>query len=201
MTFPARPIPEGAILIPENATLAFKGEIFDVYQWPQEQFDGSIKTFEMIKRPDTVLIIPVNDDGKLWVIKEEQPGRGIRGMRLPGGRVDVPGKTVFEAAKRECEEEIGVRFKEWYYLESIQPERKIDWLIHIFLAKMPTETVPTRHEVGEKIEIFQASYEEFLKRGLSSKRIQVFEECATLDELFLKAQPLDERILGTEFVI
>ncbi len=193
MTDTTRPIPEGAILIPKEARLAFKGEIFDVYQWPQEQFDGSIKTFEMIKRPDTVLIVPVTNDGKLWVMREEQPGRGVREMRLPGGRADVPGETVLEAARRECEEEIGVRFREWYHLETMQPENKIDWFIHVFVAKAPYETVPTRHEAGEKIEIYQVSYNEFLEKGLPVKRIRAFEECKTLDELFTRARRVDEK--------
>jgi len=188
MTLPARPIPEDAVLIPENATKVFTGDVFDVYQWPQKMYDGSTKTFEMIKRPDTVLIVPVSEDGKIWVIREEQPGRGWREIRLPGGRADVPGETTLQAAQRECEEEIGLRFADWSYLESSQPERKIDWYIHIFLAKNPSETVPARHDGGEKIEMYQVSYEEFLTQGRHAKRVQIFEECKTLDELLARAQ-------------
>jgi 8-oxo-dGTP pyrophosphatase MutT (NUDIX family) len=102
----------------------------------------------------------------------------------------VPGETVLQAAQRECEEEIGVRFSDWRYLESSQPERKIDWYIHIFLASSPSETVPTRHDGGENIEMYQVSYEEFLKRGRHSKRVQIFDECSTLDELLARAQPV-----------
>lgn len=34
-------IPENAKLIPAEAECKFRGELFDVYQWPQEMFDGS----------------------------------------------------------------------------------------------------------------------------------------------------------------
>lgn len=187
-SFPARPIPEGAVLIPENAECAYKGELFDVYQWQQEMFDGSFEAFEMIKRPDTVLVVPVTNDGKIWVLREEQPHRGLIEMRLPGGRADVAGETVLQAAQRECEEEIGVRLKEWYYLESVQPERKIDWFVHVFLARKPYETVPTRHDNGEKIEVYQTTYENFLKEGNLKKPVRVFEECKTLDELTARAR-------------
>lgn len=38
--------------IPPNAQRVFSGKIFDVYQWPQPLFDGSIATFEVAKRLD-----------------------------------------------------------------------------------------------------------------------------------------------------
>lgn len=185
---PARPIPKGAVLIPKNATKVFSGEIFDVYQTPQKMYDGSIQTFEMLKRPDTVLIVPITEEGNLWVINEEQPGRGVRELRLPGGRMDVPGETALQAAQRECEEEIGVRFKEWRYLESMQPVRKIDWYVHIFVARNVSEFVPVRHDSGEKIEIFQTTYEEFRTQSDEACTVEAFRSCKTLDELVARAQ-------------
>lgn len=181
---PARPLPQGAVLVPKNATKVFTGEIFDVYQWQQLRFDGTYATFEMLKRPDTVTVLPVATDGKLWVMREEQPVGGVRECYIPGGRMDVAGESALEAAKRECEEEIGVRFKTWRYVESIQPEKKIDWFIHLFVATEPYETVPTRHDAGEKIDIFQTTYEEYRKKALSEmRRFAAVDSCKTLDEL------------------
>lgn len=48
--------------IPSEATKVFDGVIFDVYQWQQKMFDGSIETFEMLKRVSTVGIIAIKDD-------------------------------------------------------------------------------------------------------------------------------------------
>lgn len=52
-----RVLPKGARLIPREAELVFRGEIYKVYQWPQKMPDGSVKTFEMLRRPDTVMVI------------------------------------------------------------------------------------------------------------------------------------------------
>ncbi len=52
-------VPSFAKVIPEQAELKFRGVIFDVYQWPQEMFDGSVETFEMLRRADTVKIIAI----------------------------------------------------------------------------------------------------------------------------------------------
>ncbi len=50
-------VPDDAILIPDSAKRMFEGIIFDVYQWKQTQFDGTTRDFEMLKRPDTVVIL------------------------------------------------------------------------------------------------------------------------------------------------
>ena len=52
-------IPQKAKLIPKQAECKFRGELFDVYQWPQKLFDGSMSTFEMLKRDDTVVIVGI----------------------------------------------------------------------------------------------------------------------------------------------
>ncbi len=146
-----RTIPDDAILIPENATCVFKGMIFDVYQWPQQMFDGTIETFEMLRRPDSVFIIAIDDDGSLITQDEEQPSGVIRRAHCPAGRVDVEDFSVLDAAKRELEEETGFRMANWRLFEVAQPERKIEWFIHTFVAWGVKEVVPTRHDAGEKI--------------------------------------------------
>lgn len=89
-------IPNGSVLIPDNAVRAFQGMIFDVYQWPQKLYDGSEFTFEMLKRTDTVSVIGLVDGGKILVIDDEQPHLGSR-RSFPGGRVDPS-----DASRRSC---------------------------------------------------------------------------------------------------
>ena len=70
--------------IPDNAKLVFKGVIFDVYQWQQELFDGSQATFEALKRPGTVQVIPTVGD-RVLLSYEEQPGKPRRHTFLADG--------------------------------------------------------------------------------------------------------------------
>src|SRR5580700_6982763 len=58
-------IPATSVLIPDEARAIFHGQIFDAYQWSQALFDGSNHTFEMLKRPDTVVAICIVDDEKI----------------------------------------------------------------------------------------------------------------------------------------
>lgn len=144
----ARPLPKGAILVPETAKLVFHGEIFDTYQWDQEMYDGSSATFEMLKRPDTVEIIAVKD-GKVVLEEQEQPGKP-KHLTLPAGRVE-PGEDVLIAAKRELLEETGMSFAKWELKFVYQPAVKIDWFVYTFLATEFIEQVDQNLDNGEKI--------------------------------------------------
>ena len=139
-------------LIPENARLAFKGEIFDVYQWEQELYDGSTKTFEMLKRPDTVNVIAVKD-GKLVILLEEQPSMGPPFYGLPGGFHDNESESELDAAKRELREETGLAFRNWKLLGIVQPQAKIDWMNYLYLATDFESQSDTHPDPGEKIEV------------------------------------------------
>ena len=75
--------PEPKLKRPDSAKLMFKGVIFEVYQWQQQMYDGSTETFEALKRPDTVSIIPVTKDKKFIILRQEQPGLVSR-LGFPG---------------------------------------------------------------------------------------------------------------------
>src|SRR5487761_1525106 len=96
-------IPPNAILIPDNATQVFEGQSLDVYQWLQKMCDGSTKTFEMLKRPDTVQIVAIKD-GKIVMVDDEQPNRAAC-VHFPGGILDKDDVSWLAAAKRELVEE------------------------------------------------------------------------------------------------
>lgn len=146
--------------IPKQAKKVFIGEIFDIYQWPQKMFDGSLATFEMIKRPDTVQIIATRDE-KIFTTKEFQPNQK-RDHGLIGGRVD-PGEKPLAAAKRELLEESGLVAKKWKLLKTFQPIHKMDWTVYYYVASGCQVVAKQNLDAGEKITIHKKSFEEFIK--------------------------------------
>lgn len=179
-------VPKTAKTIPEEAECKFRGEIFDVYQWSQEMFDGTHKTFEMLSRPDTVkvlaLVTPeeaakirefhgINGDGldnvvkfttpaELGVVvtKQRQPRTGWF-YDYPGGRVDVEDKNELEAAKRELKEETGLEFREWKLVEVHQPFAKLDWLVYTFVASGLLGIGEQSLDAGEEISVLPIKFE------------------------------------------
>jgi ADP-ribose pyrophosphatase len=151
-------IPKDGVLVPDQAELAFRGMIFDVYQWPQKLFDGSEHRFEMLKRTDTVNVICVVD-GKILVIDDEQPHLGSR-RSLPGGRVDDTDRDALSAAKREILEETGYSFDNWRLVKAAQPYRKIEWFVYTFLAWDAAGRQEPALDPGEKIKVHELSFED-----------------------------------------
>lgn len=54
--------PQSSQLMPEHAECVFSGKIFDTYQRNQTMYDGSIATFEKVKRTDTVVVFAILDN-------------------------------------------------------------------------------------------------------------------------------------------
>lgn len=158
-----RVVPKNAHVIPPQATRVFKGIIYDVYQWPQKMFDGSTATFEMLRRPDTVLILAIKDD-KIVVQKETQPYYGER-LDIPGGRHDVINEDEFACAKREMLEETGMEFADWKLVDVYQQAHKIEAFVYTFVATNFVRQHEPSPDAGEKITVQLMSFEECLKQG------------------------------------
>ena len=180
-----RTLPDNAILIPDNAKRVFKGEIFDVYQWQQEMFDGTFETFEMLKRPDTVIIIAIDGD-KIVVLDEEQPNGIVRKNSLPAGRVNATDETSLAAAKRELAEETGLQFGKWALLKVTQPQSKLEWFKYVYIASEKIGEIAPKHYAGEKITIKRVSFEEFKKQH--TDRIKELEDVNSIEQLLEKAK-------------
>ena len=151
-------VPSEILTIPENAELVFSGKIFDVYQWPQQLFDGTTETFEMLSRKDTVKIIAIKDD-KVVITYQKQPRKDWF-YDLPGGRNDNPEENELAAAKREMLEETGMTFRTWKLVEVRQPFMKLDWLVYTFIATDFIAQEPQKLDAGEQIKVKEISFEE-----------------------------------------
>ncbi len=147
--------------IPDNAKMVFSGDMFSVYQWPQKQYNGEYATFEKLKRSDTVAVLPVMNDGKIALSKQEQPGTAPF-YGLFGGRIDE-GEDPVEAVKRELMEEAGMEASELIFWEANQPIDKIEWINYCFIAKNCRIVQDQNPDPGEKIEILLVNFEEFIE--------------------------------------
>ena len=146
--------------IPDSAKKVFSGVIFDVYQWEQEQFDGTKATFEKLKRPDTVVVFPVLPDGRIILTEQEQPGKE-RFIGATGGRVDE-GEEILEAAKRELLEESGYEAERYMLLDAQHATSKIDWVVYTFVAKGLKKIADLNLDPGEKIKLKFVTFDELI---------------------------------------
>jgi len=156
--------------IPDYAKKVFDGVMFDVYQWEQELFDGTKTTFEKLKRPDTVVVFPITDDGKIILTEQEQPGKEPF-IGAAGGRVDK-GEDILAAAKRELLEETGCEASEYILWDARHPTSKIDWVVYTFIAKGVKKVADLNLDAGEKITLKPVSVDEFIEIGIGEKFVE-----------------------------
>lgn len=152
--------------IPSEAKRVFKGIIFDVYQWQQKMFDGSSQTFEILKRPNTVEVIAIKDS-KICISHQSQPTKPDY-YSLFGGRAEE-GEDPLVTAKRELLEESGMESDSWELYKSYMPLHKIDWTIYTYIAKDCKKVSDLKLDAGEKIEIKELLFNEFVDFVLSDK--------------------------------
>jgi 8-oxo-dGTP pyrophosphatase MutT (NUDIX family) len=147
--------------LPEDAKKVFTGIIFDVYHWEQEMFDGSYRTFEAVKALPSVQILAITPDKKIVLLREKQPYSGSF-LSLPGGRVER-GEGFEEAAKREFIQETGLEYESLNLWKETSMESKIIYPTFYYIAKGCENSEIDKIDLpGEDIEIFYATFEEFL---------------------------------------
>jgi ADP-ribose pyrophosphatase len=153
--------------IHENAKLAFKGKMFEIYQWEQKLYDGSNQTFEMAKRSPTVQVIAVTGN-KIALSKQEQPHKKHEFIALFGGKAEA-GEKPLEAAKRELEEESGLASNDWELLKTFQSHSKIEWEVCLYIARDCKKVTEPHLDPGEKIQTIEMTFEEFIDFITSEK--------------------------------
>jgi len=140
-----------------NKKLVYEGQIFRVYEWDQEMFDGSFETFEKVVRRPSVQILVVKER-KIMIYEEEQPGKG-KYISLPGGMVDWD-ESFENGAKRELLEETGL-VGDLVFFERQISGSVFEWETNYFILKNPIKIQEPKLDNGEKINSFYLSFEEF----------------------------------------
>jgi len=147
--------------VPEDAKKVFSGVLYGVYQWEQERFDGSSATYERLEREDSVVIIPVTEQGTILIGREQQPGTDWY-LTVPCGGIE-PGEAPEAAAKRELLEETGYAPVELDFWFAHQVESRVDWAIFVFIARGCKRVSDQQVDSGERIEVSEVSFDDFLR--------------------------------------
>jgi ADP-ribose pyrophosphatase len=85
----------------------FKGRVFSV-EVAEIQFpDGKKRTMEIVRHPPSIVLLPMQADGRVVLVRQFRPTIERTIWELPAGSVNA-GESAEAAAARECEEEIGL---------------------------------------------------------------------------------------------
>jgi ADP-ribose pyrophosphatase len=148
--------------IPDHAKRVFEGVLFDVYQWDQEMFDGTVAIYESLKRKNDSVIILCVSDNKILINYESQPNCSDF-ISVPGGNCEPHSKDHKQDAERELLEETGYTSNDWEHFVTVDPigYQKLDWDNHVYIARSAIKTSDQKLDSGERIQNKLVTYDEF----------------------------------------
>jgi ADP-ribose pyrophosphatase len=160
------------VRVPRGARRVFEGSLFEVFQWEATLFDGSSATHEMVRRPDTVVVIADNGNGELLVTEQEQPDVDKPFYDFPGGRVEA-GESYELAARREFLEETGYRANALSRLFEFQASDRVDSRTYVFGARDIVKERDPQPDAGEQVSVAWLSLDVVKEWALVNHRLAI----------------------------
>ena len=87
-------------------TTVFEGRVFSVEVGERRFPDGRVHRVEIVRHAPSVVLIPFEADGRVVLVRQYRAPLDRTTIEFPAGRVER-GESPEDAARRECEEEIG----------------------------------------------------------------------------------------------
>lgn len=97
----------------------YPGKIIRVEKWQVELPNGEKALREIVRHNGASAIVPVDDQGMVTLVRQHRVAIGQCTWEIPAGKLDTPSEDPFAAAKRELEEETGLRAENWRKLTTI----------------------------------------------------------------------------------
>ncbi|MFO0702683.1 MAG: NUDIX hydrolase [Candidatus Andersenbacteria bacterium] len=113
----------------------FRGKLYTIKQARVLPSRGKPLTYELAEHVPSVVVLALDDRGRLLINHEYRSRQRAYDWRLPAGRVE-PGESPRHAAQRELREEAGVRAQKLklFYVKDGRHSQSLNWPTHIFLA-------------------------------------------------------------------
>ncbi|OGO17322.1 MAG: hypothetical protein A2Z14_17525 [Chloroflexi bacterium RBG_16_48_8] len=90
-----------------KSELVFQGKVFNIRIDEVQKADGQRMRVDVVEHGGAVVILPFDEEGRIWFVDQYRYPVGRRLLELPAGTLD-PGEDPEICAVRECREEIGM---------------------------------------------------------------------------------------------
>jgi ADP-ribose pyrophosphatase len=90
-----------------SSRVVFTAKLFKVKNIDLFLPDGKIKTYELVDIQNAITVLPMDDDGNVYLVEQYRIGAGKSVLELPAGKIE-PDEDPLAAARRELREETGM---------------------------------------------------------------------------------------------
>ncbi len=154
-----------------SCQLLYQGPTLSIHRYHFSTDKGEEVVREIVERPESVLIVPVNAEGIITLIEEYDLGAGTWQLTLPGGKLQhVPGQDLEQEVQRELREELGYRagcLQPLFHIHS--HPGYVAHKVHIIVAEQ-LEWDPLPREAQEEIRAITYTLAEALEETLKDYR-------------------------------
>lgn len=119
----------------------YKGKIIELESLKVILPDGTESTRDIVLHPGASVIIPIDENGEIYMVKQYRKPIEKISLELPAGKLDL-GEDPLDCARRELKEETGLVAQNMQHLFSIHSTPGFsNEVLHLYLA--------TELELGE----------------------------------------------------
>jgi ADP-ribose diphosphatase len=151
--------------------IVFNGRVFSVETGKRRFPNGQEHDVEIVRHAPSVVLIPIQDDGRIVIVRQYRAPLDRETWEFPAGRLN-DGEPAEDAARRECEEEIGYVPRQLQRLRELYPAPGFcDEALIFFRAwdlRRPAPDSPHRPDADEDITTRAVSIDE--ARGMLERR-------------------------------
>lgn len=146
----------------EKPDIVFTAKRFHIERRTLLRNDGTTEQRELVVHPGAVVLLPLLDDGRIVLIKNERFSVGRVLWELPAGTLE-PSEALEVCAARELEEETGYRAQTITPLMSFLPTPGMsNERMHVFVARGLVKTQQSLDPI-ERIEPVPTSVDDVLR--------------------------------------
>ncbi len=113
----------------------YKGNIIKVQNVTVSLSNGKEATRDIVLHPGASVVIPINEKGELYLVKQFRKPLDLTTLELPAGKLDSVGEDPKVCAERELMEETGLRAEKLEHVISIHTTPGFcNEVIHMYTA-------------------------------------------------------------------
>jgi ADP-ribose pyrophosphatase len=166
-----------------QSKVIYRGRAFNVRKDEVRLPNGGTTNLDIVEHVDAVTILPLDDEGQIWLVRQYRHPAGIEILELPAGILDEV-ESPLSCAHREIQEEIGMgarrleKIGEYFLAPGYSTE-----YMHVYLAMDLFPSV-LPHDEDEFLSVVRYP----LPRIFDAVRSGEIQDAKTLASLYL-AQP------------